>query len=476
LAFLFNKIFVFIFFLLISVKGNCQRIKVIVDNNAYLITEYETTSGSTVVQKDKVKYIIGYKIGYVPEVIDSEDLFKKIVDDPHSPNLPEYKFSLMPLSSVPVLSGSLKGIKFIRFADPAKKIGQHPKPVGSAGGVGYAVIEPNVGLEDPQVLKEINMKFKDYGYNVVQDEVNVFTEKKKEAELYIAAEILEYYKQTKGTPGYITTVILNWSVYDPSQEKIIFTYTSGGYSNEQTKMTESEAFVLASKNSLLSLLNNPAFIAEMKKGVVSENTSSSDMKKISLPKIAPPILNENENFIERSIQSVLTIKSNGGHGSGFFISSDGYILTNHHVIEGQASLEAILANGISLPVEVIRFDKKNDVALLKIPGKGYQPLAIDSSAAKGKIGSDVVAIGTPKNIELGQTVTKGIISALRNFEGQIYIQTDASINGGNSGGPLINKKGEVIGIVSRKGHDAEGIGLAIPISVALKILNIELKK
>ena len=113
--------------------------------------------------------------------------------------------------------------------------------------------------------------------------------------------------------------------------------------------------------------------------------------------------------------------------------------------------------------------------LLKIPGSGYPALSCDTTRLTDVIGSDVVAIGTPKLIELGQTVTKGIISALRDWENQIYIQTDASVNPGNSGGPLINKKGQVLGIICSGHKDSQGLNFAIPIMDALKTLNIELK-
>jgi len=136
---------------------------------------------------------------------------------------------------------------------------------------------------------------------------------------------------------------------------------------------------------------------------------------------------------------------------------------------------AIFSSGLTLPLELIRMNKKSDVALLKIPVSGYAPLSLDTNSVSGKIGSDVVAIGTPEDLKLGQSVTKGIISGMREINGKKYIQTDVSINPGNSGGPMINKKGKVVGVVSRKKLDTDGIGLAIPISEALNALNIELK-
>jgi S1-C subfamily serine protease len=157
------------------------------------------------------------------------------------------------------------------------------------------------------------------------------------------------------------------------------------------------------------------------------------------------------------------------------VSSSGYIISNAHVVDDSTNLEAVFSSGLTLPLQLVRINPKADVALLKIPGSGYVPLSLDTTLVTETIGSDVVAIGTPKDVRLGQTVTKGIISGMREFDEKIYIQTDVSINGGNSGGPLINKKGQVVGIVTSKRKDSEGLGFAIPIVEGLRALNIALK-
>jgi serine protease Do len=123
-------------------------------------------------------------------------------------------------------------------------------------------------------------------------------------------------------------------------------------------------------------------------------------------------------------------------------------------------------------------NKKRDVALLKVVGNGYRALPINLDDNINKVGADVIAIGTPQDISLGQSVTKGIISGKRVFEDLQYIQTDVSINSGNSGGALINNNGEVIGIIVSKliGSGVEGLGFAIPINSALQDLNIQINK
>jgi len=163
-----------------------------------------------------------------------------------------------------------------------------------------------------------------------------------------------------------------------------------------------------------------------------------------------------------------------GVGSGFVISSDGYILTNNHVIDEATQIKVKLADGSEYDAKVVGRDPKTDLALLKAEGASkLQPLQLGDSDVL-KVGNWVVAIGSPFGLE--QTVTAGIVSAKGRVIGSgpydNFIQTDASINPGNSGGPLLNMTGEVVGIntaiFSRSGGNV-GIGFAIPVNMAKEI-------
>ena len=167
-----------------------------------------------------------------------------------------------------------------------------------------------------------------------------------------------------------------------------------------------------------------------------------------------------------------------GMGSGFIINTDGYILTNYHVIEGATEVTVTLSDGQEVTASVVNYDSDQDVAMIKINEDVEVPGVVelgDSDALQP--GEEVLAIGNPLSKELSSTLTKGIVSALnRSIETETgvstnLIQTDTAINSGNSGGPLINTKGEVIGINTLKASDgAEGIGFAIPINdVKVKI-------
>lgn len=168
-----------------------------------------------------------------------------------------------------------------------------------------------------------------------------------------------------------------------------------------------------------------------------------------------------------------------GVGSGVIVSSDGYILTNSHVVgNGKAKeMNVIFSNGEKTPGKLIWQDESLDLAVIKVEKTGLPVMDIGDSD-KVSVGDKAIAIGNPLGLDLQSTLTSGYISGLNrtiNMENGAsmdgLIQTDAAINGGNSGGALLNEKGELIGINTAKASGGEGIGFAIPINIAKTIVN-----
>jgi S1-C subfamily serine protease len=180
------------------------------------------------------------------------------------------------------------------------------------------------------------------------------------------------------------------------------------------------------------------------------------------------------NHVYNSVKnSVVTIKTDKGRGSGVIVTDDGHVVTNEHVIRGASRVNIISLNNNAYSAKVVGIDAITDIALLKSDFKGKAISFSDSSAVK--IGDVVLAIGNPFGV--GQTLTKGIIS--RTNSGHItenpldeFLQSDAAINPGNSGGAMVNIKGDLIGINTMNlslGGGSDGIGLAVPSNLVRNI-------
>jgi serine protease Do len=200
---------------------------------------------------------------------------------------------------------------------------------------------------------------------------------------------------------------------------------------------------------------------------------SSTFNSLKINKGKTPSFNRNKDLIQHLMKGVVTIKHTDGHGSGFIVSDDGYVITNYHVVKDKKTVEVQFSESLKLMAEVVRSDDRYDIALLKINGAGFTALEMINSDS-AIVGEDVFAIGTPEDISLGQTVTKGIVSGKRKIAEKVFLQTDVTINRGNSGGPLLNEDGKVIGMVTMKliGSGIEGIGFCVPTNTIIELLNL----
>ena len=181
-----------------------------------------------------------------------------------------------------------------------------------------------------------------------------------------------------------------------------------------------------------------------------------------------------QQIVSKTIPGVVKIETGTGIGTGFVISNTGLILTNRHVVSGKKNVRVNLYDGSKYNARVLKKDRMADIAVLKIDNfkSTMNPLSL-CYAQYPNVGEDVIAIGNP--LSLNFTVTRGIVSGMRQTENQSLIQTDAPINPGNSGGPLLNQYGEVVGIINAKmiAMGVEGLGFAIPIVEALNNLGIK---
>jgi hypothetical protein len=231
------------------------------------------------------------------------------------------------------------------------------------------------------------------------------------------------------------------------------------------------------------------------KNMINDALESGLYKLMSTQKfketIKVPTRNEVENLIsisinrptkavtslQEAVEATATIKTKSGHGSGFLISEDGYLITNYHVIADSAKLEVILNNGTKYNARIIQYNKDADLAILKIEKTGLLPFQLPENESLS-LGKEIYVIGTPSAEDLSQTLSRGIISSIRKqSDGSKLIQTDASVNSGNSGGPLVDKMGNLLGVVNANliGIGVEGISFAIPASKMIPALKLSYK-
>lgn len=218
--------------------------------------------------------------------------------------------------------------------------------------------------------------------------------------------------------------------------------------------------------------------------ITKENNLNTDnLTTTSIPKTS---ITEVAEKVGPAVVGISTTKSNWmdstsseSAGSGIVFDSDGYIVTNQHVIEGGTKIMVSLPNGKKAEAKVIGQDAKTDLAVLKVEEKGLTTAKFGNSDSI-RVGDSVIAIGNPLGEKFAGSVTSGIVSAKQRemtMQEQGYtrtynvIQTDASINPGSSGGALLNANGEVIGINTLKISSAEGMGFAIPINEAKTIID-----
>ena len=217
--------------------------------------------------------------------------------------------------------------------------------------------------------------------------------------------------------------------------------------------------------------------------------SISSLGKVAfIPVVTVPFYSDSDDsqIIADAMESVVVIsietETGTGSGSGIILSANGYIVTNYHVVEeAKAIYVQLYGSSSNVKAELVGYSEHDDIAVIKVNKAGLRPATFVSDCSTCKTGQRVYSIGAPKGTDYAYTVTSGIISAV-NREVKIYdgttlkkkmrmIQTDAAVNPGNSGGPLINAAGQVVGIVTLKLDGVDGIGFALPSDGVLPIVN-----
>ncbi len=270
-----------------------------------------------------------------------------------------------------------------------------------------------------------------------------------------------------------------WELFSPKLQKVVFESTTEGSAQavQADRQSLGDLMSNAMTSAVRQLLADPAFAEKARKaapaGAAGAATAAGGPTRLTIARRAAPSTGSGvQDRIPQLQSAVVTLLTGSGMGSGFYINSDGYLLTNHHVVGDAKYLKVKLANGRELVGEVLRSDRKRDVALVKTEPVQLAPFEMATTEAQA--GEDVYVLGSPLGEQLAQTVTRGVLSATREVEQQRWLQSDVRVLPGSSGGPMVGKAGAVVGITSRGlGDGSPGINFFVPIAEALAILMID---
>lgn len=376
------------------------------------------------------------------------------------------------------------------------------------------------GLDQPSLRDMFSETLEMQGYDVVS-RLNVVFEEEYEAELsrsqyVISGKIIDADIDlcTQGgmsildlfafaSPGERGELYLQieWAVYDSLRRKIVYKTVTDGYVHRRVANIEgltlmiNDAFGMAAHNlganahfhDLIFYGTKPP--QDWKKKKRKEPPRLYDRNEVVEVDPLSPSVRPLQEHIERSRKVAVLVQARG-HGSGFFITKQGHILTNQHVVGEASRVRIVTADREDMLIgEVLRRDAVRDVALIKLENmpKDLDIVTVPIQTAWPKVSADIYALGAPKRPKLSDTLTKGIVSAHRKkmkFGDEAaldYIQGDVSIHGGNSGGPLLDAYGNIVGM-SVSGlylHDGKrnaSLNLFIPIENALKAMDITLNE
>jgi len=332
-----------------------------------------------------------------------------------------------------------------------------------------------------------------YNYNVKGDPNDLFAESSPATEITVGGLITDVHVDAcfpwagygglrKGTAN--ATISVEWQVKSNYLKKVLLKSTATGEAEFKFENgNPNEALFLAFSSAVQGLLADPKFhqlLLEPEKGDASSAASDASAQAPPAADVKVSANPKQTYSLEEVKKRVVVLQMGGMHGSGVLLGDDGYILTNDHVVKGLKRMKVIFENGTWTEGTVIRSEPVQDVGLVKIENSPVKGLAVRPERVS--TGTEVYAVGAPLDVNLHGTVTKGIVSGYRDDkkDGSHWLQSDATINHGNSGGPLVDGQGRVVGLCSWKRLEPgvtsnTGLNFFVPIAEGMRLVGMEAK-
>ena len=342
----------------------------------------------------------------------------------------------------------------------------------------------NAGGTVPLAIEEFDETFRDQmkaaGYSLAGDPSNLFEDSSDDSAEYFVGGLIGHAEvdlcfpraafgsnESKGS----ATIDVEWQIYSTLERKVVGTLrTTGIATNQKGNGGFWDILLTAFANSVQQLASNDRLRTALTGAPIDRSIGQkppADLVPLAI-RTSPvaPI------SVADAVASTVGVFAGGGEGSGFLISPDGYVLTNQHVVGGSKYVKLRWSDGSESLGEVIRSSQPRDVAIIKTDFRGHKPLRLRSQPVA--ISEDIYAIGSPTGSKFQSSVTKGIVSAMRVMGGFNYIQSDVGVTHGNSGGPIVDAKGQVVGMTVSGREDAKMLNFFIPIREALDFLGLQM--
>ncbi len=327
---------------------------------------------------------------------------------------------------------------------------------------------------------------RDLGYNV-RDSADALFDPMGDVKIrYVMAAILHsaaldfeyrYSRRREGRGEGVGTadVEVEVQLHDAVANKTLYRRTFYGHGEDEG--LKPSPIINAVVNAILKATSDAEFVR-----LIAKSSSQADVSASSIDEVELTACPRDESMslprdLPETLEAVVEIEVGRSKGTGVIVSPDGWILTAAHVVDGAPEIWIRFANGAQLPATLQQSDTQFDVALLRIHGRNYPCSRIRTAIQDLELGSDVFAINLALGENRNPTVTRGVVSGYPEQDEKRFIQTDASVNPGSSGGPLFASDGTIAGLTIIKfvGLEFEGLGFAVPIRDVIRYLSLRVK-
>jgi S1-C subfamily serine protease len=325
---------------------------------------------------------------------------------------------------------------------------------------------------------------------VVGDPEKMFEERRERPEFLVGAQVTKIamnvcnrdrliWDMRDGLKFGEASIDVTWQVFSNLEQRVVRTFKTQGYAKVDEAVPDGDVLML--ENAFSAAANNlaatPDFVDLLRRDRPTSRFEPAPVSDAPLRLAGLPLLGDAIGRSMPRIRDATATLLDGpdGHGSGFFVSEQGYLLTNYHVVGEGETVPVRLSNGTTITGHVLRRNRPRDIALVKVDAVGTRALPIRTKPVT--TGEEVYALGTPLDRGLSNSLTRGIVNAVRQSaeNGLVLIQSDALIEPGNSGGPLLDASGNVVGVsVSTLAAAPGKINFFIPIQDALEKLRLEI--